>query len=328
MSTGEASTRTVRVLSGLAAFMAVMAGATAACAQEVLFESRRLTPKNEYTGGIEGPAVDAAGTLFVVGFRVDNLTDRGAIGKVAAGATRSELFAKLPKHSFGNGIRFDRDGRMYVADFNRHNVLVFERGQTEAVLYFHSDQFNQPNDLAIADDGTLYASDPHFKKPVGGQIWRITRRPDGQGHGEVMTSDRPQMGTTNGIDLSPDGQTLYVSESNTHQVWAYRLDGTRLTASRPVMTFDAAADLDGLRTDRDGKIFVARNGNGIVAVLTPDGQQVHEVRTVGKNPSNLTFGGPDGRTVFVTQVDGRFIESFRTDRPGREPCLQFSGALC
>src|SRR5262249_35812999 len=116
-------------------------------------------------------------------------------------------------------------------------------------------------------------------------------------------------------------------ESNTRELWAYRLDGAKLTAPRRLKKFDAG-EPDGLRTDRDGKIFLARNGNGIVAVLTPDGQQVHQVHTVGNKPSNPRFGGPDGRTVFVTQVDGRFIESFRTDRPGREPCLQFSGALC
>ena len=50
-----------------------------------------------------------------------------------------------------------------------------------------------------------------------------------------------------------------------------------------------------------------------------------EVPLSGKQPTNLTFGGPDGRTVFVTQKEGRFIEAFRVDRPGREPCLQVPG---
>jgi hypothetical protein len=51
---------------------------------------------------------------------------------------------------------------------------------------------------------------------------------------------------------------------------------------------------------------------------------VREVPLRGKVPTNLTFGGPDGRSVFVTQKDGKFIETFRADRPGREPCLQAS----
>jgi sugar lactone lactonase YvrE len=291
----------------------------AAAAEPALFESRQITPAGEYTGGIEGPAVDAAGTLYVV-----NFGRQGTIGKLRAGAARSELFATLAGGSIGNGIRFDREGRMYIADFRKHNVLVIEAGQSAPQVYFHSDRFNQPNDLAVASDGTLFASDPHF--PHSGQIWRIVRGPNGKGSGEVMSSERP-MGATNGIDLSPDGATLYVSESDTREVWAYRLDGTKLAAPRLVKKFDAF-ELDGLRTDLDGKIFVARPLNGTVAILAPDKPPdtalVREVPLRGKVPTNLTFGGPDGRSVFVTQKDGKFIETFRADRPGREPCLQAS----
>jgi sugar lactone lactonase YvrE len=276
----------------------------------MLFESTRLTPPGEYTGGIEGPAVDAAGTLYVV-----NFARKGTIGKVAPGATRSELFAELPAGSIGNGIRFDGAGRMYVADYKKHNVFVFEPGETVPDVYFRSTRFNQPNDLAVAADGTLYASDPNFADETG-QVWRITRRSDGKGHGEVMTCERP-LGMTNGIDLSPDGQTLYVSESMTCELWAYRPEGRKLCAPRLIRKF-ADFDVDGLRTDADGKIFVARIGGGRIAVIEPDGSLVREVATVGTKPSNLTFGGPEGMTVFVTQVDGRFIESFRVDRPGRE----------
>ena len=313
----------VWIFAKLAIFAALMAGSAAA---QALFESRKITPIEEYTSGIEGPAVDAAGTLYVANFRKN-----GNIGRLNPGVMRSELFAKLPDGSIGNGIRFDRDGRMYVADYKKHNVYVFERGQSVPRVYFHSDRFNQPNDLAIAADGTLYASDPHFKRHTG-QIWRITRGPDGKGRGEVMRSDeRKRMGTTNGIDLSPDGKTLYVSESETGELWAYGLQGAKLVVPRLVKKFDKP-ELDGLRTDVDGKIFVTRPPNGTVAVLEPDGKLVREIPLLGKVPTNLTFGGSDGRTVFVTQrVRERktgFIEAFRVDRPGREPCLQVSGAAC
>jgi sugar lactone lactonase YvrE len=290
---------------------ATLGSATAAPA---LFESQQVTPSGEYTSGIEGPAVDAGGTLYVVNFQ-----RQGTIGKLSPGATRSELFAALPAGSIGNGIRFDRDGRMYVADFKKHNVFVFERGQAVPRIYFHSARFNQPNDLAVAADGTLYASDPNFSRGTG-QVWRITRAPDGNGRGEMMSSER-RMGITNGLDLSPDGATLYVSEPNTREVWAYRLEGTKLAAPSLVKKFEGS-ELDGLRTDVDGRVFVTRPLNGTVAVLAPDGTLVREVLLRGKEPTNLTFGGPDGKTVFVTQREGRFIEAFNVDRPGREPCLQ------
>ncbi|WKA28280.1 SMP-30/gluconolactonase/LRE family protein [Bradyrhizobium roseum] len=287
-------------------------------AEETLFVSKRITPPGEYTAGIEGPAVDAAGHLYVVNFQ-----QSGTIGKLAAGAAQSQLFTSLPSGSIGNGIRFDRQGRMYIADFRKHNVWVIEPGETTPKVYFHSDRFNQPNDLAIAADGTLYASDPHFAAPAGGQIWRITRGADGKSQGEVMASPR-RLGVTNGLDLSPDGATLYVSESNSRQVWAYRLDGSKLLEPRLVRTF-ADFEVDGLRTDVDGRIYLARLSAGKIAVIGADGSLQREVPVSGKQPTNLTFGGPDGKTVFVTQKEGRFIEAFRVDRPGREPCLHASG---
>ena len=302
-----------------ASYLAILVcfGVFSAAAEPALFESHQLTPAGEYTKGIEGPAVDADGRLFVVNFQ-----RQGTIGKIDPGGTRSELFATLPTGSIGNGIRFDRDGRMFIADYRKHNILVIEPGSSVPQMYFHSDQFSQPNDLAVAKDGTLFASDPAF--PRSGRIWRIKRQADGSGLGEPMSSERP-MGATNGVDLSPDEATLYVSESNTREVWAYRIDGTKLTSARLVKKFDAF-ELDGLRTDRQGRIFVVRPMAGTVAILAPDrapeAALLREVKMQGKVPTNLTFGGPDGRSVFVTQRHGGFVETFLSDRPGREPCLQ------
>src|SRR5262249_37753564 len=67
--------------------------------------------------------VDAAGNLFVM-----NLGTDGVIGKLSPGATKSVPFATLPDGGIGSGARFDREGRMYVADFKKHRVHVFEPG--------------------------------------------------------------------------------------------------------------------------------------------------------------------------------------------------------
>ena len=200
--------------------------AAASARAEPLFESRQLTPSGEYTFGIEGPAVDAAGNLYVV-----NHLRQGTIGKVAAGATRSEPFAALPQGSVGVSIRFSRD-RMYVADYKGHTIFVFEPGATTPRVHFQSDRFNQPNDMALGRDGTLYASDPNWRRRDG-QVWRIVPGPDGTVRGDVMASER-KLTTTNGIDLSPDEKTLYVAESETREIWAYRIDGGKLAAPRLV----------------------------------------------------------------------------------------------
>jgi hypothetical protein len=100
MVTKLAAASVLACLAGLVALRGAVG------AEPALFESRQLTPSGEYTGGIEGPAVDAAGTLYVV-----NLGRQGTIGKLRPGAARSELFTSLPGGSIGNGIRFDRRRR-------------------------------------------------------------------------------------------------------------------------------------------------------------------------------------------------------------------------
>jgi signal peptidase len=227
--------------------------------------------------------------------------------------------------SVPNGTRFDKTGRMFLADYKAHTIFVVESGARVATAYFRSGQFHQPNDLAISSEGTLFASDPDFRGHSG-RIWRVSKGPDGRGSGTIMKADRP-MGVTNGLDLSPDDKTLFVSESDTREVWAYAVNGDRLSSPKLMHRFQGpqAEELDGLRTDADGRIFVARPGASAIAILGVDGSLLREVRTLGANPSNLTFGGPEGETVYVTNASTRGVEHFLTDRPGREIC--WHGAL-
>src|ERR1700689_4663303 len=303
--------RTILFFSGFAVAAMIAASAVA---QDAPFQSRQVTPSGEYTFGIEGPAVDRHSNLYVV-----NFAKPGTIGKLANGAAQSELFATLPEGSVGVTIRVDREGRMFVADYKKHNIFLVSPDGKDVKTYFHSDDFNQPNDLTVAADGTISASGPHWKQHDG-QIWRISKSAGGETIGEKMTADRP-MSTTNGIDLSPDGKTLYVGESDTREIWAYRIDGTRLLSPRLVKRF-TDFDIDGLRTDTDGNLFVARILKGTIAELSPQGTLRREIRLTAPEPTNLAFGGTDGKTIFVPQRKGGFVESFRTDRPGREFCLR------
>src|SRR3954470_9061492 len=131
-------------------------------AEPVLFQSRQVARAGEYTFGIEGPAVDAAGNLYVVNFQKP-----GTIGRLKPGAPASQLLATLPEGSVGNSIRFGAGGRMFVADYKNHNIFRIEPGSTVPEIYFRSDEFNQPNDMTIAADGTIYASDPNWKRHDG-----------------------------------------------------------------------------------------------------------------------------------------------------------------
>ena len=259
-----------------------------------------------FTSGIEGPATGRDGALYVV-----NFAREGTIGRVidGRGGGEAKLFATLPAGSIGNGIRFAADGRMLIADYRGHRILAADAAGALST-YAELPGAHQPNDIAIAPDGTLYASDPDWKNGSG-RIWRIGR--DGQAR---ILEDG--MGTTNGIEVSPGGRRLYVGESVQRRIWVYDLDAQGGISGKRIFATFADHGLDGMRCDRDGNLYVTRHGGGTVAILAPDGTVTREVRLKGRLPSNIAFGGRDGRTVYVTVQDRGAIETFRSARPGRE----------
>jgi sugar lactone lactonase YvrE len=275
---------------------------TRAADKEELFVARPLTEKNSFTAGIEGPACDADGNLYLVA-----LKKPADIAKVTPDG-KAEVWVELPGKSAGNGIVFDRKGTMFVADYVGHNVLKIDMKTKKIDVFAHEPKMNQPNDLAIALDGTLYASDPDWGKNTG-QLWRISS--DGK-----VTRLATDMGTTNGIEVSPDGKTLYVNESVQRNVWSFpiKADGT-LGGKKLLKKFDDHG-FDGMRCDVDGNLYITRYGAGLVVKLSPEGKVLKEIDVLGKAPSNICFGGPDGRTAYVTEVEHRRVVQFRIDKPG------------
>lgn len=271
-------------------------------AEEPLFTARPFTEKNSFTPGIEGPACDAKGNVFAVNYQRQH-----TIGKITPDG-KGEVFVELPNGSVGNGIVFDRAGLMYVADYVNHNVLRIDPQTRVVTTFAHHDAMSQPNDLAIAPDGTLFASDPNWPKGTG-QIWRIDRD-------RRVTLAAPGLGTANGIEVSPDGSTLYFNESDQRNVWAFAVaPGGALTKKRLIKHFDRYG-FDGMRCDVDGNLYISRHGKGTVIKLSPAGEILREIDVLGSKPSNLCFGGADGRTVYVTEVDHCRLVQFRVDRPG------------
>lgn len=269
-----------------------------------LWTPRPVTRPFEFTPGIEGPACDRSGDIYAV-----NLAKQGTIGRVTPNGSAS-LLVTLPEGSVGNGIRFDAAGNFYVADYAQHNILKVDGSTYEVKVFAHEPRMNQPNDLAIADDGTLYASDPNWTDSTG-QIWRIDT--DGK-----VTLIAENMGTTNGIEVSPDGQSLYVNESAQRNIWAFTITPEKTLANKRLLKKFDDFGFDGMRADIDGNLYVTRYGKGTVVKLSPQGEILQEIPVLGNRPSNICFGGPDGRTAYVTEVDSCRLVAFRVDRPGRE----------
>ncbi len=279
-----------------------LAAAAARSAEKVeLYKSTPLTKEKEFTGGIEGPACDGAGNIYAVSYAKDQ-----TIGKVTPGG-KGEIWVTLPGKSAGNGIVFDRAGTMYVADYGAHNVLKIDPKTKKVAVLVHEPKMNQPNDLAIGPDDVIWASDPNWGNNTG-QIWRVGK----DGKATLVAKD---MGTTNGIEVSPDGKTLYVNESVQRNVWAFDITPAGLANKRLLKQFPDHG-FDGMRCDVDGNLYITRYGKGTVAVLSPKGEIVREIDVLGKSPSNLCFGGPDGRTVYVTEVEKTRLVQFRVEKPG------------
>lgn len=279
-----------------------------------LYQATQFTPQDSFTSGVEGPACDRDGNLYAV-----NYARQHTIGKVTPDG-ESSIFLELPNGSIGNGIRFDSFGDMFIADYTNHNILrvtmaaasrataLADRNAAISV-YAHEPSMNQPNDICIAANDTIFASDPNWADSWG-QIWRIDRR----GRVSLLES---QMGTTNGIEVSPDERTLYVNETVQRNVWAYDLsaDG-EISNKRLVIQFEDFG-MDGMRCDIDGNLYITRWGKGTVAKLSPQGEVLLEVELAGKHCTNIAFGGSDGCTAYVTVADRGNIETFRVERPGR-----------
>ena len=270
---------------------------------EEIFVAQEFTPVNGFTSGIEGPACDADGNLYAV-----NYARQHTIGKVTPDGTQS-IFVELSDGSIGNGIRFNSNGFMFIADYTNHNVLKVDMDTQEISVYAHEPTMNQPNDLAIGANDILYASDPNWAESTG-QIWRV----DTDGKVTLLETD---MGTTNGIEVSPDENILYVNESAQRNIWAYDLSPEGEISNKRLLIQFPDFNMDGMRCDVEGNLYVTRHGKGTVAKLSPAGDVLLEVALTGKLCSNIAFGGPDGRTCYVTMADRGNVEVFRADVPGR-----------
>lgn len=260
---------------------------------------RDLLPEWTFTKGIEGPSFDKKGVLYAV-----NFSEQGTIGTVDLSG-KASLYVRLPEGSVGNGIRFDKAGYMYIADYPKHNILKVNPTTREIIVFAHEPAMNQPNDIAISQvSEIIYASDPNWKESTG-KLWMVDRK------GGVHLLEE-NMGTTNGIEVSPDGKTLYVNESVSRIIWRYDIksDGTVSNKSQ-LIKFDDFG-MDGMRCDKWGNLFVTRHAKGTVVILSPKGKLLKEIPLKGKLCSNIALK-IKGKKVeaFVTMADRGCFEYFK-----------------
>jgi sugar lactone lactonase YvrE len=76
--------------------------------------------------------------------------------------------------------------------------------------------------------------------------------------------------------------------------------------------------MDGMKCDKLGNLYITRHGKGTIAILSAEGKLIREVQMKGKSTSNIVFGGPEGKTCYVTLQDRKCVEEFDSEIAGRK----------
>ncbi len=244
-----------------------------------------------FTSDIEGPAFGGDGLLYVANFH-----EQGTIGVVDVEGRRApEVYVRLPDGGVASGLAFNPRGELLVADYVNHRVWKVRDGVLTP--WVHEPRMSQPNDLAVAADGTCYLTDPDWAAGTG-QLWQVSSE-------GVVTLLAEGLGTVNGIALCDGDASLYVSESRQREVWRYSLHDGALGARALVARFEDGG-LDGLACGADGTLYVTRHGKGELLQLSAGGEVVRRFVLRGSRPSNVALRG--GR-AYVTEQSRGAIET-------------------
>jgi gluconolactonase len=266
----------------------------------------------------EGPAVDADGQVYFSDIANNRIMKLGADGKLSV--------FREPSHRT-NGQTFDAQGRLCHcegAEFGdgggrRVSRTDLATGKYEVLTETYEGQrYNSPNDICVTPEGAVYFTDPCYgdrsimemdlegvyRIDIDGKVTQVLAQPDIQ---------RP-----NGLAITQDCRTLYLIDScptpgGNRKVWSFDLDEAgNPSGQRLVYDFGSGRGGDGMRLDMEGNLYVAA---GITAprgphetadvppgiyVITPQGELLSRIPIAEDVLTNLAFGGPDGRTLYIT----------------------------
>ena len=271
----------------VAAFAASVAGVSA---QSVIEPGATLTLLYDQLSFGEGPTCDTNGNVFFTDQNNNRIMEWTLDGKVSVWITNTGR---------SNWMYMDAKGNL-IACSDEHNELWSispDKKHTVLITNYDGKYLNGPNAVWVAPNGQMWITDPFYarswwdhntKALPSEQVFYLSA--DGKTLKQV-TSDltRP-----NGITGTPDGKTLYVSDIQANRTWKYdtQPDGTLTN-----MTLFCSKGSDGMTIDEAGNIYTCNNGG--VTVFDKTGKQIDMIRVPGYT-ANLTFGGKDHKTLFIT----------------------------
>lgn len=242
----------------------------------------------------EGPAADRDGNVY--------FTDipNAKIHKVD---TKGKLSLFRDKSNSANGLMVNAKGEIVACEMAGQVVVHSADGKERRVLVDkHNDQrFNAPNDLVLDKHGGIYFTDPMFNAPKPlpqGKTAVYYLSADGK-----VTRLVDDLPNPNGVILSPDEKTLYVIPSGQADMMSYAVEGPGKIAKGKVFCTlrqregAKAGGGDGLTVDVKGNLYIT-SALGL-QVFDPAGKHLGIIK-VPEQPANVTFGGADGKTLYVT----------------------------
>lgn len=247
---------------------------------------------NNFTN-VEGP-VWIGDSLYFSEMTGSNTIPPARILKIAPGGAVSVV---VPD-SGSNGLAVDGAGNLIAAvhkDGSISQIALPGGTATPLVSKFNNTRFTSPNDLAIRSDGTIYFSDPQYQNNAnpqkGEHLYRVTPPPT---RTPSIVPDAPS--TPNGVTLSPDEKTLYVSGSGLKK-FTVMTDGTLGAGS----DFVVGSGGDGMAVDCAGNLYVAGSMGNAVRVYSSAGTLLGTIQADGSGTTtNVAFGGSDHKTLYIT----------------------------
>ncbi|MHC4591381.1 MAG: SMP-30/gluconolactonase/LRE family protein [Planctomycetota bacterium] len=196
-----------------------------------------------------------------------------------------------------NGLTVANEDRLVACEHGNRRVSLTQRNGSVVALATHyaGKRLNSPNDIVVKSDGSIYFTDPPYGVPEADReldfqgVYRAS--PDGD-----LTLLADDFVKPNGLAFSPDEKVLYIDDTDQQWVRAFDLRGDGLLENSRVF-IPVVGRPDGMKVDTEGNVYVAATEG--VWIASAEGEHLHTI-AVPERPSNLAFGGPDGRTLYVT----------------------------
>ncbi len=262
---------------------------------------------NDLGSFLEGPSFDREGNLYVVDIpygRVFRVTPDGTFQVVAE-------YDGEP-----NGLKIHRDGRIFIAD-HKNGIMLLDPASGAVTPYCDRpvlERFRGVNDLFFAESGNLYFTDQGqsgLQDPTG-RAFRL--RPDGRLDKILDTVPSP-----NGLVTNSEETLLFVGVTHSSSVWRAPLlkDGSA-SAVGVMIYLQGGVGPDGMAFDEEGNLAVCHPGLGVVWLFSPRGEPLYRIEScAGVLPTNCAYGGPDGKTLYITESQSGTILRAQLPTPGR-----------